>query len=76
MTIITSTSKDCFQKEFLSSEVVTRAGKPRIWYERNKREACPFLSWGLKKKAGGDKEIDIKEAYLGNGEMTSKTARK
>lgn len=73
MTIITSTSKDCFQKEFLSSEVVARAGKPRIWY---KREACPFLSWGLKKKAGGDNVIDIKEAYLGNGEMTSKTARK
>lgn len=72
MTIITSTSKDGFQKGLLSSEVATRARKSRVWYERNAREATPSSLGDWRRKPGGDGEIDIKEADRGSGEMASK----
>lgn len=53
MRIITPTSTDCFQREPLSFEVVIRARKPKIRYEKNKRKAYHFSSWGLNKRQAG-----------------------
>lgn len=53
MRIITATSTDCFQREPLSFEVAIRARKPKIRYEKNKREAYHFSSWGFNKMKAG-----------------------